>query len=263
MAEAAPTALSTTTNNQRKRLVNMARRKPEADSTEEESVHSNSSNDATMEDTDSVDGEKSSEEARAQGKSEPPPKLIPFMDTFYQLSSEESPRERSVAARHLIQHCLLSEQGVNTKDSAYALERLMKGLCTGRAASRQGFASCLASFLKVMHSLDETTIDSILKEDGGDEHGEPAMAIRTKLLAITQYHQSAEKEGGAGKNKKNRFGGKFKGIEERDHVFGRLFGILAVVRSGILTADDSSLSVSRCAEVFTEKNECAMIDELP
>jgi len=198
-----------------------------------------------MEDTESIDGEKSSEEARAHGRSEPPPKPIPFLDTFYQLSSEESPRERSVAARHLIQHCLLSEQGVNTKDSAYALARLMKGLCTGRAASRQGFASCLSSFLKVMHSLDGTTIDAIVKEDGGDEHDEPAMAIRNKLLAITQYHQSAENEGGAGKSKKNRFGGKLKGIEERDHVFGRLFGILAVVRSGILTADDSSLSVIR------------------
>lgn len=229
----------------------MARRKPEAESTDEESVHSNSS-DATMEDTDSTDGEKSSEEAVAQGRSEPPPKLIPFLDTFYQLSSEDSPRERSIAARHLIQHCLLSEQGVNTKDSAYALKRLMKGLCTGRAASRQGFASCLAAFLKVMHSLDETTLDAIVKEDGGDEHDEPAMAIRNRLLAITQYHQSAENEGGAGKNKKNRFGGKIKGMEERDHVFGRLFGILAVVRSGILTADDSSLSVSLCLKFRVE-----------
>ena len=172
---------------------------------------------------------------------------IPFMDTFYQLSSEESLDERSIAARDLIQHCFLSEGGVNYKDAAYALTRLMNGLCTGRAASRQGFASCLSSFLRVAHSTvlngdeDASAMETMLKEDSGkfNQNGvrstHQAMIVRLKLLSTTQFLPHEVKTNSSEKGqKKHGFGGKVKGIEERDHAFGRLFGISAVVRSGIL-----------------------------
>ena len=189
---------------------------------------------------------------------------IPFMDTFFQLSSEESPNDRSIAARDLIHHCLLNERGVNHKDAAYALTRLMNGLCTGRAASRQGFASCLSSFLRVVYSpalkndgsSTRAPLEGILKEDAysnqlmEDSTKEDAsysadMIVRHKLLSCTQFIavEANSKSNDKGR-KKNQYGGKMKEAEKRDHSFGRLFGILAVVRSGILGLNDFPLEVS-------------------
>lgn len=181
---------------------------------------------------------------------------IPFLDTFYQMSSEDSPRDRSVAARDMIRHCFLSEDGPNPKDAAYALTRLMNGLCSGRAASRQGYASCLASYLRVAYSSGSGgVLEGILREDDDyakkimeDGGADPAAIVRGKLLATTQFDaqdDDGKKKGGKkGKQTKNRFGGKMKGIEERDHVFGRLFGILAVIRSGILVSEGFPTEVS-------------------
>lgn len=187
---------------------------------------------------------------------------IPFMDTFYQLSSEESLDERSIAARDLIQHCFLSEGGVNHKDAAYALSRLMNGLCTGRAASRQGFASCLSSFLRVAQATrldgDGSIMEMILKEDSEkykqDGIVHPAMIVRLKLLATTQFLPHEVNTNGNDKGpKKHGFGGKVKGIEERDHAFGRLFGISAVVRSGILGSTDFPSEVSGALHVVLHR----------
>lgn len=166
---------------------------------------------------------------------------IPFMDTFYLLSSEDSSKERSIAARDLIHHCFFSDGGINYKDSAYALNRLSNGMCSGRAASRQGFASCLTSFLRVAHDQGEDAFKSILKEhselkqtDFDDDH--PAILIRQLLRSATDFTNEANRSGKNSGSNKKRFAGKVKGIEERDHVFGRLFGILAVVRSGMLNS---------------------------
>jgi len=164
---------------------------------------------------------------------------IPFMDTFYLLSSEDSSKDRSIAARDLIHHCFFSDGGINHKDSAYALNRLLNGMCSGRAASRQGFASCLTSFLRVAQGQGDDAVQSILKEHSelmkiemDDAH--PAIQIRQLLQSTTDFNTATNGSGKNSGSNKNRFAGKVKGIEERDHVFGRLFGILAVVRSGML-----------------------------
>jgi len=164
-------------------------------------------------------------------------KVIPFMDTFYHLSSEDSLKERSIAARDLIHHCFFSDGGINYKDSAYALNRLLNGLCSGRAASRQGFASCLTSFLRLAQSMGNDAMKNILKElselkQTDLDAVQPGNQIRHLLRKITDFSIVENSGKNIGSNK-NRFG-KMKGIEERDHVFGRLFGILAVVRSGML-----------------------------
>ena len=195
---------------------------------------------------------------------------IPFMDTFFQLSSEESQNDRSIAARDLIHHCLLDERGVNHKDAAYALTRLMNGLCTGRAASRQGFASCLSSFLRVMYSpalknggsSKRASLERILKEDRyshqlmedstkDDASYSADMIVRHKLLSSTQFLavEANSKSNDKGE-KKNQYGGKMKEAEKRDHSFGRLFGILAVVRSGILGLNDFPSEVSPQSPIF-------------
>ena len=197
------------------------------------------------------------------GSNSVPP--IPFMDTFYSLSSDSS-SERTVAAHCLIRHCFPSSpssssntgtSSIQAKDAAYALRRLMAGLCSGRAGARQGFASALASFLKVAFATvveDEEgsgkrvlAIQLIQKQSGGgsDDNDEetpeegdgdgdgdagalsPAEFVRNLLISETTPSQPTKR-----------------GSEERDYVFGRLFGTMAVVRSGTLSRQDVPLEVS-------------------
>ncbi len=188
--------------------------------------------------------------------------IIPFMDTFYQLSSEDSPRDRSIAAKDLISHCFYagsaSTKAINHKDAAYALTRLMNGLCTGRAASRQGFASCLSTFLRVVYSpafnCDGSKFGSALndilqedpyaqrlndKTDSSTDDLDSATIVRKKLLSTTEFLHVEGKD-----SSKSKGGKKMKGMEERDHAFGRLFGILAIVRSGILGMEKFPSTVS-------------------
>lgn len=157
----------------------------------------------------------------------------PFLDSFYGLSSED-PRERSNAAKTMLHQCLLGPDA-NSKDASYALRRLLNGLCSGRAAARQGNASALTSFLKASFQLDK--IEEIQNEMKGDDptDGTPLSFIREKLLAATDPSQIS---------------GKRKGSEERDYQFGRLFGILGVIRSGILLPDgDDDSNMSNIIEV--------------
>jgi hypothetical protein len=232
----------------------------DGDATEEESIH----DDVDMEDADEIpdiiDQDSADDKTEPKSKNDESKKSkntsnepIPFMDTFYQLSSDET-KARSLAARDLISHCFFSSQGVNIPDAAYALTRLMNGLCTGRAASRQGFASALSTFLCLSHS-SEGTLSSILEADsfGKDlirENQDAASIFRLKLLNATQFQQT-EKEA-------KKSGGKMKGMEERDHAFGRLFGILAVVRSGVLGLEDFPISVRTSLFMML----CLSVDEI-
>ena len=146
---------------------------------------------------------------------------IPFLDTFYGLASP-SPAERAQSAHAMLQHCLLGPSA-NSKDASYAFRRLLNGLCSGRAAARQGYASAFASFLKIAN--DTGALKEIQKEATKDEERDETLLefVRNQLLKTTD---PAQAQGG-------KFG-KVKGSEERDYQFGRLFGILGVVRSGIL-----------------------------
>lgn len=85
------------------------------------------------------------------------------------------------------------------KDITYALKRLVRGLSSSRESARLGFASCLVEVLK----LNAVSIREVL--DLIDEN--------TKISNGT------------------------KRADERDMVFGRLFGFLALIRSGRLDND--------------------------
>ena len=166
----------------------------------------------------------------------------PFLDSFYSLSSQD-PNERSQAARVLLHHCLLGSSA-NTKDAAYAFRRLLNGLCSGRAAARQGNASALASFLKIafrLGKMEEIKTDSLANDSTqGLSNGSSILKyIRDRLLSATDPHLST---------------GKKKRSEERDYQFGRLFGILAVVRSNIL------IELNDCDEI--REVASAMIGDL-
>jgi hypothetical protein len=192
------------------------------------------------EDEDEVDDEE--EEMETKGE-------VPFLDTFYSLSSSDA-QERSKASNALLQFCLIGPEA-NTKDAAYALRRLMNGLCSGRAAARQGNASAFSAFLKI--AFQQGVILDIQKESlkEGEEETSPLTFVRRRLLAATSPDEGQ---------------GRKKGSEDRDYHFGRLFGILAVLRSGVLslsgevTADlDEIIAVSGgfvedLAELYNYKN---------
>lgn len=178
---------------------------------------------------------------------------IPFLDTFYALSAENA-NERAVAAHCLIRHCFPADSPVQAKDAAYALRRLLSGLCSGRAGARQGYASALSSFLKVAFATsgggELPSIHAIQKEmskadQGGDDDddamddedassGEDQPAEFVRKLLLTQTTPQSVLGQKAAK----------KGSEERDYIFGRLFGIMAVVRSGTLFGTDAPVEVS-------------------
>lgn len=142
----------------------------------------------------------------------------PFLDSFYSLSAPD-PKERSQAAQVMLFHCLLGPSS-NSKDAAYAFRRLLNGLCSGRAAARQGNASALASFLKIAFQLDKMDEIRSEAENNCDKNSQSLLSyVRDRLLSATDPHNTQ---------------GKKKGSEERDYHFGRLFGILGVVRSSIL-----------------------------
>jgi hypothetical protein len=150
---------------------------------------------------------------------------VPFLDTFYGLASV-SPLERAQAAHIMLNHCLLGPNA-NSKDAAYAFRRLLNGLCSGRAAARQGYASALTSFVKIANQ------SGALKEIQEDEKEDGSILIflRSQLLKATD---PSKPDGGYGKKK---------GSEERDHQFGRLFGILSVIRSGVLLPQDGEANL--------------------
>ena len=143
-----------------------------------------------------------------------------FLDTFYGLSSANG-QERSQASQAMLHYCLIGPDA-NTKDATYALRRLMNGLCSGRAAARQGNASALASLLKMaVHQGSLVDIQRESQKEGEEETSTLAF-IRQRLLAATDPGPGGEGQG------------KRKSSEDRDYRFGRLFGILGVIRSGIL-----------------------------
>ena len=215
---------------------------------------SNDSMSASSEDANGADS-NSKKTSGSTGNSGIP---IPFLDTFYALSAENA-NERAAAAHCLIRHCFPGDDApVQTKDAAYALRRLLSGLCSGRAGARQGYASALSSFLRIAFATtssdDDSPIYLIQKElnkagqdnddddvsmdsddEGnvaaqGDDH--PAEFVR-KLLLVQTTPQSVRGQKAAKK-----------GSEERDYIFGRLFGIMAVVRSGTLFGADIPAEVS-------------------
>ena len=190
-----------------------------------------------------------------------------FLDSFYGISSSDV-RERTMAAQVLIQHCLISSSSSKLKlklkstdssennnddddersmlsaqrtDAAYALRRLMNGLCSGRAAARQGNAATLASFIKVAISLSRMAGIRHEWAKNDTDNQEPTVSpppsdlafLRDALLSVTEPNN---KPGGAGG--KHRGGGNSRTMpqssEERDYKLGRLFGLTAMIRSGVL-----------------------------
>lgn len=169
------------------------------------------------------------------------------MDTFWVLSSPD-PVERTNAAQCLLVHCFpqldASDDSKTTQpveDCAYALKRLLDGVCSGRASARQGFGSALTGFLGMLKTIDSKEIVGTFrslygnKDESDMETDDGETWIRAELLRRTAP-QSTGTDGGAHAPSRK------KSVEERDCALGRLFGILAVARSGLLKETNKTIS---------------------
>jgi hypothetical protein len=167
------------------------------------------------------------------------------MDTFWNLSSDDTVA-RAKAGQALIEHCFgaaASPKSSNGDDSdsspledvKYALGRLIKGTCTGRASSRQGYASTLVVFLKRLFESKSLT-EKVVADDSASS---PLTALYAILTKTTLPPPSATK-----------------GTELRDYQFGLLFSLLSIARSGVLaaaTAAEATVYVTAGVELYNTK----------
>jgi DNA polymerase phi len=161
---------------------------------------------------DTADEEESDEESAVLAPSVS--EASPFLDAFYSLAATD-PRERAAAAQTILLHVQATPV-----EAPYAWKRLLRGLGSGRAAARQGNASALAALIKL--GAQSTLLQTLRESDTSVQTSEsPLDYVRQALLQATQLPT-----------------GKHKGSEERDALFGRLFGMVAVIRSGLLTGAD-------------------------
>ena len=191
---------------------------------EKEAYHHSQHDDAPGIDSDDHEPDNNKDNADNQQTSSP------FMDAFYGLTATD-PRERALAAQTILWH--IQE---NPVDAKYAWQRLLRGLGSGRAAARQGNASALSLFLKIgVHTdlMAQLQQDESCPDDDDDDDKSIIAFVRKALLSAT--------EPPSGKKKK--------GSDERDAVFGRLFGIVAVIRSGILTEQTVEELVVWCKDL--------------
>ncbi|KAI8057851.1 DNA polymerase phi-domain-containing protein [Syncephalis plumigaleata] len=107
------------------------------------------------------------------------------------------------------------------KDVLYALRRLIRGLPSPRQGARQGFALALTELLSMLHFLSVKTLTSMMLKE---------MATNSQMS----------------------------GQEERDMLFGRIFGFMSIAKSTALsrtstTDEDFSLIVSHLIDYGQQK----------
>jgi DNA polymerase phi len=140
-----------------------------------------------------------------------------LFDLFYDLAAEAE-STRNAAASSLLKLVLASQesfldaarvaQGGDgpanvSSDVQYTVTRLVKGLGSGRAAARPGFATALVALLREVPAVTTTDV--------------------YKTISDT-----------------TRTAGSMKGHEERDAYFGRIFGFLCLHRAGRLSVTNVS-----------------------
>lgn len=185
------------------------------------------------------------------------------------------------------------------KDGLYALTRLIKGLASSRLHARIGFSTCLTTFLQFSFqrrmdrqrkemdtvtskrwieyfieqsssSKSSSSASLLLNKDINDTDDQmqqqfiqPLLFIRNLLLENTSVvHPTTKDEQGRKKNNHST-----SSYEEKDLLMGRLLGISAIVRSGILmlmfqdsdlVIEKESSSLSSCIQVGSCLDFCIL-----
>ncbi len=128
-----------------------------------------------------------------------------FLNYFWDLASADDAK-RLAASVSIIEHlrscsAASDDSSVLSKDGEYSLKRLVRGLASSRESARHGFATCLTEMIR---SIDGVGISEVLE------------LIREST----------------------RVTGSIKGQDERDLLFGKLFGYMSIVRSGKIRCND-------------------------
>ncbi|KAK2067159.1 hypothetical protein P8C59_000918 [Phyllachora maydis] len=131
---------------------------------------------------------------------------------LYELLGSEDDAERLQAADVIISS-LLGGEGVAGAALVRHLEkRLFRGLASGRKASRLGFSIVITEILRQLFGTEG-------RASQGKYEGVTFEKILVILLECTDAKETAS------------------GQDDRDHLFGRLFGLECFVRAGILFED--------------------------
>lgn len=130
-----------------------------------------------------------------------------FMQTFWDLASVDGGKRRQAAQMLVDEFSEQAEPGasveeVQDKQLTYTLRRLVRGLCSSRDGARHGFCLALTELLCTHDAVTPTRVLELMKA---------AMKTSSSM----------------------------KGNEEREIFFGRVFGCMALIRSGRLTADEA------------------------
>ncbi|ORX88701.1 hypothetical protein K493DRAFT_341123 [Basidiobolus meristosporus CBS 931.73] len=141
-------------------------------------------------------------------------KLIISLVSFQQAFRDEKGSEYEALLKEPITEERLDV--LCAQDVSYSIKRLIRGLPSSRQGARQGFALALTELLSFLDFIPvKVIIDLIFK------HSE-----------IT---------------------GSMKGQEERDMLFGRIFGFMAIIQSGMLSRDSTELAdTQRLVESLVE-----------
>lgn len=145
----------------------------------------------------SVDASTEQQEHDSTAKTTATPAPTSFMDYFWDLASERDDR-RLTAANSLISFLLKKQDTCSntlSNDGEYTLKRLVKGLSSSREQARLGFSTCLTQFLKTFPFVNLDEVMNLLED----------------VTKIT---------------------GSVRGADERDMLFGKLFGYIAFLESG-------------------------------
>ncbi|TMW69360.1 hypothetical protein Poli38472_001516 [Pythium oligandrum] len=149
-------------------------------------------------------GKKLKQEAPAMDRND-------FLKLFWTLAESDVAARTTAAAQLIAQLQHLQQQKDSTPfddDVQYTLKRLVRGLASSRDAARQGFSAALSALLAAFPEAIslQSTLDVLLE----------AMEVHANM----------------------------KGMEQREHMFGRLFGLLALHRSGRLTQDEDAQKIT-------------------
>ena len=144
------------------------------------------------------------------------------MDLFGDLASDTA-SVRHRAGTLVVKYLIQAQGGALTQspenlcaDLEYSLKRLVRGLSSGRQSARQGFAACLCELLIVFSFITYHQVMTLLEDT-------------TKIT------------------------GGMKRAEERDILFGRLFGYLTLVNAGRVNASNASDISQRLVLLYAKK----------
>lgn len=124
---------------------------------------------------------------------------------------------------------------LNAQDVSYSIRRLVRGLGSPRESSRLGFAVALTEVCDFLWEFNLTN---------------PSIQLLSRINTVTCAQVTALILDSA------KIQGSMTGQEERDILFARLFGLTAIIQSGLLVRNAPLASSGSSAPAAADANSC-------